>query len=552
MPNLTHRPLTRRAVMRAGALAAGGIAVGATSVACTTSDGGDQAPPGGTRDVEQIDLPTYQQFAGVAPDFPASVEGGVEGFLSYPRDAGEPLPPPGGGISASALIALGGKPQVPLADSTYWQQLNTNLDCELDVQSIPPGQFTAKVSTVIAGGDIPDIMEIPGNLPMDLPRLLDSTFEDLTPYVTGDAVGDYPYLANFPQTAWRSCVYNGKIYGIPSVSRLLQRFMVVRSDLVERHGWNDRPADATEMVELFTAMAAVGRDSFAGTASQLFALCLPMFGAPNGWRATDDSFVFNIETEEYKEALACVTQLWADGICHPNSFLTEQQIVDWFGTGAIATYAGAGVGYRGMLTAYHTINPEMEMGFVPIPRAEGGGPAPAYVTSGRNTMAVIRKSDPERVAKLLGIANYMAAPFGTPEYLFLNYGAEGEHFNWDDEAGLPVRTKKGDTEYMGNLVYIARPPTVLFFPGYDEVTEADWANEKVVIADQVPPGDLGLYSPTQTTKGPGLLRDVTNRQWDVIQGRATMDDWDATVQRWRDGGGDQMREELIAAREADQ
>lgn len=44
------------------------------------------------------------------------------------------------------------------------------------------------------------------------------------------------------------------------------------------------------------------------------------------------------------------------------------------------------------------------------------------------------------------------------------------------------------------------------------------------------------------------MTKVVAKQWDVIQGRATLADWDAAVDQWRSSGGDTMREELAAAR----
>jgi len=38
---------------------------------------------------------------------------------------------------------------------------------------------------------------------------------DLTPYFSGDAVKEYPNLANFPTLAWKQVIYNNAIYGVP-------------------------------------------------------------------------------------------------------------------------------------------------------------------------------------------------------------------------------------------------------------------------------------------------------------------------------------------------
>ena len=38
---------------------------------------------------------------------------------------------------------------------------------------------------------------------------------DLTPYLSGDGIKDYPNLAHYTSYTWRSGVIEGKIYAIP-------------------------------------------------------------------------------------------------------------------------------------------------------------------------------------------------------------------------------------------------------------------------------------------------------------------------------------------------
>ena len=47
------------------------------------------------------------------------------------------------------------------------------------------------------------------------PELLRAKFADLTEHLSGDAVKEYPFLANLPTESWRTCVFNGGIYGLP-------------------------------------------------------------------------------------------------------------------------------------------------------------------------------------------------------------------------------------------------------------------------------------------------------------------------------------------------
>src|ERR1051325_4628620 len=71
--------------------------------------------------------------------------------------------------------------------------------------------------TLIAGNELPDILYIatPGAIIPQFPAFLKAKMADLTPYLSGDAVKEYPNLANFPSIAWKQVIYNNAIYGVP-------------------------------------------------------------------------------------------------------------------------------------------------------------------------------------------------------------------------------------------------------------------------------------------------------------------------------------------------
>ncbi|RCK71239.1 hypothetical protein DT076_01965 [Desertihabitans brevis] len=78
-----------------------------------------------------------------------------------------------------------------------------------------------KFDTTVAGGDLPDVVYVPTDV-AQLPRLMEAKFHDLTELLSGDAVAEYPALANLSPDLWRGCVFNGRIWGIP-VPRAMAR-----------------------------------------------------------------------------------------------------------------------------------------------------------------------------------------------------------------------------------------------------------------------------------------------------------------------------------------
>ena len=65
---------------------------------------------------------------------------------------------------------------------------------------------------------------------------------------------------------------------------------------------------------------------------------------------------------------------------------------------------------------------------------------------------VIKKASAERVNRLPGILNYLAAPFGSQEYELMNYGIRGTDFDYDAN-GNPVISDKGTTELNINAAW---------------------------------------------------------------------------------------------------
>jgi putative aldouronate transport system substrate-binding protein len=64
--------------------------------------------------------------------------------------------------------------------------------------------YGTKLNTTIAGGQLPDLLSLGsgnGSAVANLPDFLNAMCMDLTPFLSGDAVKEYPNLANLPAYA---------------------------------------------------------------------------------------------------------------------------------------------------------------------------------------------------------------------------------------------------------------------------------------------------------------------------------------------------------------
>ena len=62
--------------------------------------------------------------------------------------------------------------------------------------------------------------------------------------------------------------------------------------------------------------------------------------------------------------------------------------------------------------------------------------------------AIIKKSNADRVKELLRVLNYLAAPFGSQEYMVSKFGIKDTDYTLNDK-GSPVFTDKGKTDMPG-------------------------------------------------------------------------------------------------------
>ena len=92
---------------------------------------------------------------------------------------------------------------------------------------------------MIAGNDLPDIMNtlVRQDIPLT-PELFNAKAADLTPYLSGDAIKEYPNLAALPTRAWKGMVYDGKIWGVPTPTAQGQFFWwpLIHQELVDAAG----------------------------------------------------------------------------------------------------------------------------------------------------------------------------------------------------------------------------------------------------------------------------------------------------------------------------
>ncbi len=512
-------------------------------------------------------LPSYVPVAvGPKPDYASAGPQYENGWENYPTDrfkAWTKAPPgagPGSTINAftNAYYPL----STPYDQNPAWQAVNKELNANVQFTVIPPADYAAKLAATMASDDLPDIINFLGGLNVtlgsqgtaNLPAFLQQKCADLTPFLAGDAIKDYPYLANIPTYAWQNSgsAVHGRLYMLP-----VQRYVAGQA-LFKNVGIYDAeigkdyvPSNAADLKKVLMQLNRPGEGRYATASYQGRAFSIAgyaaMFGAPNNWRLEGGRLTKDFETPEFKAAVAYANELYNAGVYHPKTleFTDINAARLEFVSGRIALYLeGFGQGWadfarRGLLAT----PPQTFYPLPPFPAADGGTPQ-HFLGAGFIATNALKKASPDRIKEILRILDYLGSPFGSEEVLLINYGLAGVHYTLDANGKLTLFDKSNvDANYV-NWKYLMQHPQVMYaadIPGY---ARAEYEAEHFLIPHGVADPMLGLYSPTLGAKGPLLNRTVVDEITNIIAGRRPIAEYDQVIKEWRDNGGEQIRNEL--------
>jgi putative aldouronate transport system substrate-binding protein len=527
---------TRRRVLQGTGAA---IAVGGPLAGCSNKSKDNNTEAANLK----VALPAYKPYNGVRPDLAGSAKGLQAGFYRYPA---HPVPAfngvPGKGGSVTAFTALFGTPPLPEGKNKFWQQLNKKLGVDLQMTMSPSSDYPDKLATIVAGNDLPDMVQIRGLLPQ-LPQLLTHDFQDLTEFVSKDAVAAYPMLANLAPEAWQAMVFNGGIYGIPVPRPATGSLIYRRDDIFTARGLDPNPTSFADFKKLCKALTNPQKNQFA-TASPvgLMAFISEMLGAPNSWREENGKFTYTIETAETRRALSETAALIKSGVLHPDAFLKTAPQKDWLGNGQIAMLYDSFTAWSGYVTTYLPVNPKLDLGGMTPPNFDGNSKAVIWRGPPTFSMTALKKAKPARIKELLHILDWLSAPFGTTEYLFRKYGIDG--VDYTDKGTDPILTGTGKAETTLALLYLADAPWPIYEPGHIDAAKKEHAYAEKAIPMTAADPTNGLFSDTWTSKAGSLATPVSNVQNDILQGRKPISAWDDAVKEWQQGGGNQIRKEF--------
>jgi putative aldouronate transport system substrate-binding protein len=513
-----------------------------------------KSTPAAASNPGKLKLPTYVAGVGPKPDLAPTDDGVQAGYLTYPKQRVKSVQrTPGLGGEVTAIASLIGAPPTAVEQNPAWQEINKQLNVTVKLQSVAQADYPTRTATLMAGNDLPDLFYLAA-VTAGMPQFLKSSYADLTPYLAGDAVKEYPNLAAFPPAAWKNSTFDGAIYAIPNLRAQFQYTWFVNQTWMDRIGAS-HPRNADEFKRLLVEMTHPDSNQWGiAELSPGFGLVytgrgdapqVAMFGAPNNW-AVDASGTFtkDYETEQFKAALGYVRDLYAAGVFHPDRGMTNSTEKTYFMGGRAGIVSNGWLSYPAEFwdvglkqsppIKIRVLDPLSHDGSKPVRHRFAGG------LYGRIT--AIKNGPPERVKELLRVMDYIAAPFGSQESLLMEYGVQEVDFTFDTQ-GNPVKTEKGKADTGVPWFYLAVHPAVLYDANDSEFVRTAYAEEQKMVPIMIDDPSVGLYSATDAAKGATLTQKFADGIGDIVTGASPLSAFDQLVKDWRTAGGDQMRTE---------
>jgi putative aldouronate transport system substrate-binding protein len=498
------------------------------------------------------------------PDYDAHDPRVTLGWDNYPKSPPQSWtkPAPGTGSTVTAFAVDYYPPPTPYDSNPTWQAVNKALNADFQMTQVPGSDYPLKMATLMAGNDLPDIIHlyfgITGpQVPPGTAEFVKAKCQDLTQFLAGDAIKDYPNLAAIPTYAWTnsSCVIDGTLYSWP-IHRYLGglNYFFKNTDM-----WNQKvgastvPKDAAELkkivAELNDPQGGVWGMGAQTGASRMLGLpgYAMMFGAPNTWGLdSSGKVVRDRETDQFKAAVAYLRDLWTSGLMWPDAPSSSDQRANFIAKKFAVCVEGFGNSWNDFWLRGLNQNPPTNFDIILPFSADANTKVQSFITGGFISTNVMKKASSDRVKELLRIMDYLAKPFGTQEDLLITYGLAPADYTVGSDGNPNLTTDgKARSQYVP-WQYLAERPYATYYAGIPNyakhVNEVEVAivDPKIAVADVT----LGYYSPTAAAAaGKQAEQAFTDGVTNILLARDPMSAYDDVVKSWQNAAGNKIKQE---------
>ncbi|MFI6494601.1 extracellular solute-binding protein [Streptomyces sp. NPDC050564] len=535
--------MSRRNFLTSTAVATAAVAGGMpllTACGGSSGDSGEGTTSG--KNAAKL-LPTYVASTTARPDLP-SKNGSAAGYTGKIdlADLAASVPDKlGTGAPFKVMSPLWGTPPKP--DCAYYTELDKAAGTKITWQNQDGNTYGQKLGAVLASSSIPDVVVVPGwELTGKIPNAVIAKFMDLGPHLAGDKVKKYPNLAAIPTDSWRMSIFGGALRGIPMPAAPVPGIVpFYRKDIFDKRGYTV-PKSAEEF--LSWAKEATSAKAKVWACADMRWAAAAIFGLQPagtlGWNmGSDGKLTYRIEHPEYLEHLEWVRKLFAAGVVHPGDKANTGDPSQRFTAGQILVFNSDVSGWYGTTAEQAKANPDFVIDGMDYFAADGGDPT-LYATQPAGIWSMIRKgASKETVENALAAANFAAAPYGTKERMFVDYGVEGTHYTVKN--GVPVKNDRGVQEVNNAWVFLGAPAPYLAHPDLPDVArkQVEWQQRQGVFVKKTSTYGMNILEPRRYAN---ISTPFEQLEIDFVRGNKKLSDVQQAISTWKTSGGDKLRD----------
>ncbi len=440
------------------------------------------------------------------------------------------------------------------------EYIKEEIGVDFDLTEGDGSNFAQQLALYIADGNMPDVVRLGYTMWQEYAD--EGAWADLTDYITDE----YTDLHSYVGDNWSYAKVDGRILGVPSLTGTPTNHVVsIRKDWLDKLGL-EIPQTLDEYIEVMRAFTTKDPDgdgqnnTYGLGGSGMSALC-PLFGAFGS--STDEVYFLNEDgtittnaiSENYKEALKAVRDIYAEGLIDPEVFTcsNDQMLNKWCrAEWGIMSSAWSRAGNAYLRYDFGTLQPDAEVKII-LPPTGANGESNVPAADPINSMLGVRHdASPEIIEAALKLFNFASSPKGWRTTM---YGIPGEFFDYDEETQQTTWTsdlnngvsKSGKYEVTDMQVYKLFNHAGWEAQGDGLIEAAHGQMWKAASAmrfeENVKPNAFSML----TVEEDELASDVNvyfkTQQLAFVMGEKDIDaEWDNYVQTYLSMGGDEIRQ----------
>lgn len=447
------------------------------------------------------------------------------------------------------------------------QYMIDNLGVDFNMIQGDGANFDQQLALYITSGDMPDIIWCSYTVWSDYAQ--QGAWADISGYLSEEAT---PELMKYVGDNWAYMTVDGGIYGVPSMLDVPTSHVTgIRTDWLNNLGL-EAPTTIDEFTEVMRAFTFDDPDGngqndtygLSAGGAGYFSFLMGAFGSSSerdNFMNEDGTIRTNAISEEYKNALKYLRDIYAEGLVDPEMFTasTDQAYQKW-GRGEMGIWPcwWSHTGNAYLRYDFGSLQPDAVVNHVLPPVGENGVTGALYSAPFSSVVGISYLCTEEEIAAAVRLLEFEASPFG---FRTVQYGVVGEFFEWDEETNQTTwywgingnKSKSGQYETTDMEVY-----KMLY--------HEDWQAQAERLVDspentQYNSGsDMRYVSPVHEDLFCMFVTDATieyKSELDTyfttnmiafIMGEKDIDaDWDAYVAEYLSMGGEEERQSQLEA-----